>query len=228
MSRSSSRLRWLALPAAALAAYVLKGPADPLQPSGPEDGVGPITRRRYWVEVEGAAHTPEDVAEHWRNHLPDHAPKWLAWFRGLDHPVPPVNRGDRLRILMLGVRRGRVVVEHADPLGFRVRTLRLHPDAGTSDFRVYPGEEAGRMVLQIESLLRTNSQFDRLAYIFGVHAAQRRNWELTLTSVAAYAGGRIVNRGHESLEMPQLAHSYTLPEVPEAPVGASAETASHA
>lgn len=220
--------RLLALPALALAAYVLKGPADPLRPSGPEDGVGPITRRRYWVEVEGATRTPQEVAEHWRNHLPEHAPKWLAWFRGLDHPVPPVNRGDRLWIRMLLIRRGYVVVEHVDPLGFRVRTLRLHPDAGTSDFRVYPGEEPGRMILQIESLLRTNSHFDRLAYIFGVHAAQRRNWELTLTSVARYAGGRIVNRGHESLEMPQLAHSYTLPEVPDAPVGAGNDPVPHA
>ncbi|WP_034385853.1 DUF1990 family protein [Deinococcus sp. YIM 77859] len=225
MSRLS---RLLALPALALAAYVLKGPPDPLRPSGPEDGVGPITRRRYWVELEGATRTPQEVAEHWRNHLPEHAPKWLAWFRGLDHPVPPVNRGDRLWIRMLLIRRGRVVVEHVDPLGFRVRTLRLHPDAGTSDFRVYPGEAPGQMVLQIESLLRTNSHFDRLAYIFGVHAAQRRNWELTLTSVARFAGGRIVNRGHESLEMPQLAHSYTLPEVPDAPVGASTEPVPHA
>lgn len=215
-----SRLpRLLTLPALALAAYAIKGPPDPLRPSGPEDGVGPLTRRRYWVEVEGATRTPEEVADHWRNHLPEHAPKWLAWFRGLDHPVPPVERGDRLAIRMLLIRRGYVVVEHIDPLGFRVRTLRLHPDAGTSDFRVYPQEEPGRLVLQIESLLRTNSQFDRLAYIFGVHAAQRRNWELTLTSVAGYSGGRIVSRGHESLEMPQVAHSYTLPELPEAPVG---------
>lgn len=219
-----SRLpRLLALPALiAAAAYALKGPPDPLRPSGPEDGVGPLTRRRYWVELEGAERSPEDIARHWREHLPDHAPKWLAYFRGLDGPIPPVEVGTRLWILMMLVRRGRVVVEHVDPLGFRVRTLRLHPDAGTSDFRVYPQEEPGHLILQIESLLRTNSSFDRLAYIFGVHAAQRRNWELTLLNVAAYAGGRVVNRGHESLEMPGVAHSYTLPtpdDLPGAPVG---------
>ncbi len=215
-----SRLpRLLALPTLALAAYALKGPSDPLRPSGPEDGVGPLTRRRYWVEVEEAARPPEEIAEHWRNHLPDHAPRWLAWFRGLDHPVPPVRKGDRLWIRMLLIRRGYVVIEHIDPLGFRARTLRLHPDAGTSDFRVYPQGEPGHLILQIESLLRTNSQFDRLAYIFGVHAAQRRNWELTLTSVAGYSGGRIISRGHESLEMPQVAHSYTPTELPDAPVG---------
>jgi len=111
-----------------------------------------------------------------------------------------------------------------DPLGFRVRTLRLHPDAGTSDFRVYPGEKPGQMILQIESLLRSNSPFDRLAYIFGAHAAQRRNWELTLISVAKYTGGEIITRGHESLEMSQLAHSFSMPEIP---VGVSIETAEH-
>lgn len=224
---SRRSVRWLSLPALALLAAVLRGPPNPLRPSRPGDGVGPLTRRRYWAELEGARRAPEEVAGHWRTHLPQHAPKWLAWFRGLDHPVPPLEVGDRLRIRLLLIRRGYVAVEHVDPLGFRVRTLRLHPDAGTSDFRVYPGGQPGRMVLQIESLLRANSRFDRLAYIFGVHAAQRRNWELTLSSVAAYAGGRVVGRGHESLEMPELAHSYALPEPPDVAVGAAGEPATH-
>lgn len=197
MSYRSSLLWALSILAAAI---VFRGPADPLRPSTPQDGVGPLTRRRYWLEIEGPTHTAEDIAEHWRNHLPAHAPKWLAWFRGLDYPVPPVRRGDRLWILMFLVRRGRVVIEHVDSLGFRARTLRLHPEAGTTDFRVSPGTAPGAMVLQIESLMRSNSHFDRLAYILGVHAAQRRTWELTLISVARYAGGRIVHRGTETLE----------------------------
>ncbi|CAM3177138.1 DUF1990 domain-containing protein [Deinococcus saxicola] len=195
-----------------LVAFILKSPRDPLRPSTPQDGVGPLTRRRYWVEVENATQTAEEIAQHWRNHLPDHAPKWLTWFRGLDHPVPPARCGDRLWIRLFLIRRGRVVIEHIDPLGFRVRTLRLHPEAGTTDFRVYPGTQPGGMVLQIESLLRSNSHFDRLAYLLGIHAAQRHNWHLTLTSVAQHAGGRIVNRGTESLEMLRLEHSYFLPE----------------
>lgn len=52
----------LSLPALGLAVLVLKGPPDPLRPSTPEDGVGPLTRRRYWVEIEGATRTPEEVA----------------------------------------------------------------------------------------------------------------------------------------------------------------------
>ncbi len=199
-----------------------------MRPSGPQDGVGPLTRRRYWVDVEDARRSPEEIAAHWRDHLPQHAPRWLAWFRPMRAGATDVRRGDLLRIRMLLVRRGFVVIEHVDELGFRARTLRLHPDAGTSDFRVYPGAAPGRLTLQIESLLRVNSQFDRLAYIFGVHAAQRRNWELTLTSVARYSGGRIVSRGHESLEMPSLAHSYSPPEPPEVPIGTSGETAEHA
>ena len=189
------------------AVAVFSGPPDPLCPAAPQDGVGPLTRRRYWAEIEDSAHTAEAVAEHWRNHLPDHAPKWLAWFRGLDHPVPPIQQGDRLWILMFLIRRGRVIIEDVGPLGFRARTLRLHPEAGTTDFRINPGMKTGDMTLQIESLMRTNSWFDRLAYICGIHVLQRRNWELTLTSVARYAGGRIVRRGTESLEMPMPKHS---------------------
>lgn len=205
MVRRSALL--LALPV--LAAFILlKQPCHPLEPSTPQDGVGPLTRRRYWAELEGTARSGESIAEHWRNHLPQHAPKLLTWFRGLDHPVPPIERGDRLWIRMFLIRRGRLVVEHIDPLGFRVRTLRLHPESGTTDFRVYPATTSGRMILQIESLLRSSSHFDRLAYILGIHAAQSWNWHLMLASVARYAGGRIVDHGTESLETPGLRHTF--------------------
>lgn len=56
-----------------------------------------------------------------------------------------------------------------------------------------------------------------------MHAAQQRTWELTLSSVAAYAGGRVVNHGHESLELPQLSHSFLLLEPPEVLVGATGD-----
>jgi hypothetical protein len=195
----------LALPALALTAFIVRGPPQPLRPSTPADGVGPLTRRIYWAEVEGATCTPQDIAADWRTRLPQHAPKALAWFRGLDHPVPPIAQGDRLWILLLGTRRARVVIEHVDSLGFRARTLRLHPDAGTSEFRVLPGQRAGHLVLQVESVMRTHSRFDRMAYVLGVHAAQRITWERVLDSVAGFSGGRIVNRGHESVELPMRA-----------------------
>lgn len=198
----------LALPLLSAAAMVLKGPPDPLRPSTAEDGVGPLTRRRYWVEVVASGRTAEDIAEHWRNHLPDHVPKGLIWFRGLDHPVPPVRQGDRLWIRIFLIRRGRVLIEHVDALGFRARTLRLHPEAGTTDFRVFPGDKPGELKLQIESLLRSNSRFDRLMYVLGIHAAQSRSWHLMLRSVAQYAGGQTVNHGTESLETPGVAHSF--------------------
>ncbi|UQN10039.1 DUF1990 family protein [Deinococcus sp. QL22] len=207
----------LALPALALTASILRGPPSPLRPTTSADGVGPLTRRRYWAEVEGATRTPQDIATDWRNRLPQHSPKAMAWFRGLDHPVPPIAQGDRLWILLLGTRRARVVIEHVDDMGFRARTLRLHPDAGTSEFRVLPGHRAGHLVLQVESVMRTNSRFDRIAYILGVHAAQRMTWERVLDSVAAYSGGQIMNRGHETVELPML------PQVPELLAGSSAE-----
>lgn len=203
----------LALPALAVAALILRGPQEPLRPSTPQEGVGPLTRRRYWAEVQGCTRTPQDIAADWRHHLPQHAPKALAWFRGLDHPVPPISQGDRLWILLLCTRRARVVIEHVDDLGFRARTLRLHPDAGTSEFRVLPGKRAGHLVLQVESVMRNQSHFDRMAYVLGVHALQRMTWERVLDSVAAFSGGQIINRGHESVELPML------PRVPELVAG---------
>lgn len=117
------------------------------------------------------------------------------------------------------LRRGRVVVEQVDALGFQVRTLRLHPDAGTSAFRVQLGREPGGVTLQVESVVRARSRFNRLAYLLGIHIAQRRTWELTLASVARVTGGRVVGQGHESLELPLLIPTDRLPEMP---VGRSA------
>lgn len=208
---------YLVITLAAAAAALLKGPRQPLRPSSPQDGVGPLIRRRYWVELTGSGRPAGEVARHWRTHLADHAPKGLIWFRGLDHPIPPVGQGDRLWLRIFLIRRGRVVVEHVGPLGFRVRTLRLHPEAGTTDFRVFPGATPGDLTLQIESLLRSNSTFDLLAYVLGVHAAQRLSWQRMLESVARYAGGRVVSQGTETLETPALRHSVHLPGQPEQP-----------
>lgn len=94
--RDHSPVCWLNPQLVVALALLLKGPADPLRPLTLADGVGPVTRRRYWLEIEGAECSPEEVARYWRKRFPQHAPKWLAWFWGLDHPVPSLEQGDCL------------------------------------------------------------------------------------------------------------------------------------
>lgn len=194
----------LALGAFLMSGNVFQAGAGALRPTGLADGAGPVIRRRFWAEVAGATCSPEDITAEVLQHLPEFAPRLAAWFRGLDAPLPaqggpPIVPGTRLRILMGLIRRARVVVEAVTPRAFRIRTLRLHADAGTVRFGVTePG--SGVLRLEIEVFIRAASWPDRLSYLLAAHALQRLNWETVLSRAVAVSGGRLRARGHETQE----------------------------
>lgn len=175
-------------------------------PSTLADGFGPVTERRYWLEVADAPRLAPEVAQLWLQDMPRLVPPLLSWFRRVRPGHGDTGVGDRFRILMAGLRRGRVVVEQVTPQGFHVRTLRQHPESGTSHFCVEP-QGAGRYRLQIRSLSRTSSALDRLAYLLGLREVQRLTWELTLRRVRRLSGGRVVDHGHQTREWPYRAEA---------------------
>ncbi|GAA0504191.1 hypothetical protein [Deinococcus depolymerans] len=182
----------------------LQNPRDPLRPTDLPDGVGPVTHRRYWAEVQGAALDAVAVTALVGQRLPDLAPKGTAWFRGLDAPLPsqggpPIRPGTRLRILMTFTRRARVQVQVMDATRVCLRTLRLHADAGTVTFRALD-TGPGRLRLEVESVVRAASWPDRAAYLLAAHLFQRLNWEAVLTGAARLSGGQIAGRGHRTRE----------------------------
>ncbi|UBV43072.1 hypothetical protein LAJ19_02275 [Deinococcus taeanensis] len=184
------------------AAYV-QSPRNPLRPTALPDGVGPVTHRRYWVEVRAPDVAPEVLTAEVLQRLPELAPRFAAWFRGLDAPLPsqggpPIGPGTRLRILMGFIRRARVTVEKHEPRRFCIRTLRLHADAGTVTFCAEP--TSGGLHLEIESVVRSSSWFDRFSYLAGAHALQRANWEAVLRGAAALSGGEVTGHGHRTEE----------------------------
>ena len=182
----------------------LQNPRDPLRPTDLPDGVGPVTHRLYRVDVQGAALDAVAVTALVGQRLPDLAPKVAAWFRGLDAPLPsqggpPIRPGTRLRILLTFTRRARVQVQVMEPTRLRLRTLRLHADAGTVTFRALDTGPGG-LRLEIETVVRAASWPDRAAYLLAAHLFQRLNWEAVLTGAARLSGGQVAAREHRTRE----------------------------
>lgn len=184
----------------AAAAWLLRpGRRLPTQARTTErDGVGPVTVRRYWVEVQGAQQAPEAVVRAALDRFPELMPRPLAITRKVRGKPGQGAVGDRFFILML-IRRGLVETEIVEPLRFRERTLRLHPESGYMEFSAQPGE-AGRYRLQVETRARTSTWADRLAYLLGMIALQEANWQIVLGRAAELSGGEIVDRGSETVE----------------------------
>ncbi|WP_291430395.1 hypothetical protein [Deinococcus sp.] len=185
------------------AAY-LQNPRDPLRPTDLPDGVGPVTHRLYRADVQGATLDAAAVTALVGQRLPDLAPKFTAWFRGLDAPLPsrggpPIRPGTRLRILLTLTRRARVQVQVMEPTRLRLRTLRLHADAGTVTFRAQDTGPGG-LRLEIETVVRAASWPDRAAYLLAAHLFQRLNWEAVLTGAARLGGGQVTARDHRTRE----------------------------
>ncbi len=195
------RKRYLTLlPAAALALWLLRpGRRKPaLAPTTERDGLGPVTLRRYWVDVEGASRTPEQVVKD----VLDNFPKVMPWpfamtFKTVGRPGQGA-KGDRYFILMM-VRRGFVETELVEPLRFRNRTLRLHPESGWVEFKAIPLEE-GRYRLQVQSSVRTSTWADRLAYLMGMSGLQAHTWQTVLQRALALSGGHETGKGTDTGE----------------------------
>ena len=180
---------------------VLRLPVRGWQPSDESQGVGPLTRRRYWLDVEGAQLTPEETIRQLLQGLPAHLPPLLARFRRVDQAERPTRVGDRFTVLMFGLRRGRVEVAGIGERSFRLQTLRQHTESGWLEFRAVP-LDGGRVRLETESCMRSSSWFDRAAALLGVGILQRLTWEAGLRRTLQTSGGRKVHHGTSTLEWP--------------------------
>lgn len=165
------------------------------------DGVGPVTRRTYWVDLERPGRGMPELMDDTLQRLPGTLPRVLARFRRVRSSPGRTGPGDRFAILMLGVRRARVEVTDVRPDGFRLGTLRQHSESGWIDFQ-YRQLGEGRYRLQVTSQVRASSWVDRVAYLCGVGILQRLTWEAGLRRVLRRSGGRKVGHGTTTVEWP--------------------------
>ena len=189
-----------------LAAYLtrtLRLPVAGWTSTGAEDGVGPLTVRQYWVDIEGGQFARAQLVGEVLQGLPPIFTSPLSVFRRARRTGAPTAPGDIFTILMTGCRRGRVRVTEVTPEHFLLQTLKQHPESGTTEFRVDPlaGQTTGFRV-SIVSRMRSSSWIDRAAYLGGMGILQRLTWETGLRRVLRLSGGRKVSHGVTTHEWP--------------------------
>lgn len=194
-------LRLAAVLVAAYGTRVLRVPVHGWTPTREADGVGPVTRRTYWVDLAAPRRAMPELMDDTLQRLPRTIPPVLAWFRRVRASSARTGVGDRFAILMLGVRRARVEVTEVRTDGFRLGTLRQHSESGWIDFHYRP-LEGGRYRLRVVSQVRASSWFDRLAYLCGVGVLQRLTWEAGLRRVLRRSGGQKTGHGTTTVEWP--------------------------
>ncbi|WP_425145086.1 hypothetical protein [Deinococcus sp.] len=186
-------LLWLARPARRL-------PPDTLTTE--TDGLGPVTERKYWLDVEDAVLTPEQIVQRVINTFPGIMPPVVSWTCKVRGQAGQGSVGDRYFLVLL-MRRAWVETESLAPDMFRNRTLRHHPDAGWVAFHVEPQGHRIQRIL-VHTRVRSSTRLDRLAYLLGMHAVQRFTWETVLRRALVISGGRQVSHGHHTTEFPYV------------------------
>jgi hypothetical protein len=157
----------------------------------PEDGVGPLFRRRYRGRIRDADASAADVMSDVRADPNRVAPGALARFQKTVGEEGRLRVGDELVVRMPGPWDGPVRVIDVTGTSFRLATLDGHLEAGQIEWRA--GDEDGRLVFEIESWARGG---DRLSYVMHdrlrmAKEVQLHMWTSVLERVARRSGGRL-------------------------------------
>ena len=197
------KARWLMVPAVAgaYATRALRVPVAGWSLTSEAQGVGPVTRRLYWLDIASPRRPDSEVVNLVLQRLPHVIPSVLARFQRVRQGEGHTRVGDQFSILMLFLRRGRVQVVEVAPTHFRLQTLRQHSESGWIEFRSEPLADGGYR-LTVVSQVRASSWFDRYAYLLGVGILQRLTWESGLRRALHLSGGRKVGHGTTTVEWP--------------------------
>jgi hypothetical protein len=156
------------------------------------DGTGPLLKRDYFADIEGASCTPEEVATMIRSQFERFAPPETAVFeRTEDHPRLELGDELEIRIALRGPCRVRVI--HFDDQSLTLRTLSGHPEAGRITFGA-GRDDRGRLTFRIGSRTRASGLFNYLGYLLIGKQLQARCWIRFIDRVAEACGGRIAGR----------------------------------
>jgi hypothetical protein len=157
----------------------------------PEDGSGPLFRRRYRARI---SHAQADAGQLMADLQADPnqvAPGGLAHFLKKRGDEGQMRVGDEFVVRMPGPWDGPIRVVEVTPRSFRFATLDGHLEAGQIEWRA--GADDGALVFEIESWARAG---DRLASILHdrvpmAKEVQLHMWTRVLERVAQRVGGRL-------------------------------------
>jgi uncharacterized protein (UPF0548 family) len=163
--------------------------ADTRELQGPEQGVGPLLRRRYTARIRDATLSAGELMAAMQRDLDAFAPSEFASFQKVHGEPDRMRVGDEYVVRMPGPWDGPVRVIDVTPISFRLATLEGHLEAGQIEFRVGDGTLPA---FEIESWARSG---DRVSDLLYDHAriskeVQLHMWTSVLERVIEGSGGR--------------------------------------
>jgi hypothetical protein len=176
----------------------LKGDSPPPLPAElersdvqtPEQGSGPLFRRRYRVRIRDSKLSADELVQRVAAEPDSVAPSEFATFRKLVGAGDEMRVNDEYVVRMAGPWDGPVRVAKRKGAMFRLVTLRGHLEAGQIEFRAC--DEDGVVVFEIESWARSKDRFTDLLYdrLRMSKEVQLHMWTSTLERVAELSSGR--------------------------------------
>ena len=157
----------------------------------PEDGSGPLFRRRYRVRIEGGRLDAEQLMGALLRDPNRAAPVEVAVFRKTRGGEGPLRLGDDFVVRMPGPWDGPVTVVDRTPTSFRFATLKGHLEAGQIEFRAR--DEGDAVCFEIESWARSGDRLSELLFdrVPLAKEMQLHMWTHFCERAAKLAGGRI-------------------------------------
>lgn len=157
--------------------------------SGAMGGFGRLWQKTFWVRLDGASVSPQDVIELWKRQFGDFWPKGNRMFLPASG-IAPGEIGLIKATPMPGVpaMATGVMVIYADEESFSFMSPEGHPFAGPLTFSAF--EEDGATVAQVHELTRASDPFWELALMMPVFGEKMQNdiWRGTLRNLAAHFG----------------------------------------
>jgi hypothetical protein len=169
----------------------IDAPASAQDFQRPEDGAGPLFRRRYRASIADTATTPAALMSELKADPNRVAPGALAHFQKTVGDEGALRVGDEFLVRMPGPWDGPVRVVDETPTSFRFATLDGHLEAGQIEWRARG--EGDALVVEIESWARGG---DQLSYILHdrlkmAKEVQLHMWTSVLERVVRRSGGRL-------------------------------------
>lgn len=156
---------------------------------GATGGFGRLWQKTFWVRIEGAAATPQQVIETWKLRFGDFWPKGSRMFLPATG-IAPGEIGLIKATPMPGVpaMATGVMVIYADEESFSFLSPEGHPFAGPLTFSAF--EEDGVTVAQVHELTRASDPIWEIALMLPVLGEKMQNeiWRSTLRNLAMHFG----------------------------------------
>jgi uncharacterized protein YbjT (DUF2867 family) len=151
----------------------------------PSDGVGALTRKRFWVDTRGPLDANALFA-HVRAHLPELMSSPIIRVKAEPHASTSIDEGETLTLEI--PLRGHIQVRVGEVMDRRITLLTVagHPIAGAVRFLVEPNGDAVRFEIQVYD--RPASVFDQIMLKTVGEWLQRAAWVGLAENVARAAG----------------------------------------